>query len=212
MRLFYGAAIMLIVLALGGLIFIYSGIYNVAASDDHTALEKWVLSTTMHNSVEAYADNIAVPDLDSLDMIEQGARSYEAMCMGCHLKPGLEDTPLRAGLMPVPPILAQQSHWGPAEQFWVIKKGIKMTAMPAWGVTHGDEELWEVVAFLQKLPSLSEQEYNAYLVTRTSSGGSASDGHDHSHADMSQVVGSPAAGNSEEVQADDGHYADGHSH
>jgi mono/diheme cytochrome c family protein len=36
-----------------------------------------------------------------------------------------------------------------------------MTAMPAWGVTHSDAEIWNIVAFLQKLPRLSPQQYRA---------------------------------------------------
>jgi hypothetical protein len=38
-----------------------------------------------------------------------------------------------------------------------------MTGMPAWGVTHSDELLWDVVAFLQKLPELSAEEYQALV-------------------------------------------------
>jgi hypothetical protein len=35
-----------------------------------------------------------------------------------------------------------------------------MTGMPAWGVTHSDEEIWSIVAFLQKLSDMSYDEYN----------------------------------------------------
>ena len=37
----------------------------------------------------------------------------------------------------------------------MVKHGLKMTGMPAWGVTHNDELLWDVVAFLRKLPELT---------------------------------------------------------
>jgi hypothetical protein len=50
-----------------------------------------------------------------------------------------------------------------AEEFWVIKHGIKATGMPAWGVTHSDDMLWDVVAFLRKLPDLSPAEYQALV-------------------------------------------------
>jgi hypothetical protein len=36
-------------------------------------------------------------------------------------------------------------------------EGIKMTGMPAWGVTHDDELLWDVVAFVRKLPELTPE-------------------------------------------------------
>ena len=47
----------------------------------------------------------------------------------------------------------------PAEEFWVIKHGIKMSGMAAWGKTHSDALIWDMVALLQKLPSLSPAAY-----------------------------------------------------
>lgn len=209
MRIFYGAILTLAVLAIGGVAVIYSGAYNVAASDDHTALGKWVMHTTMHNSVRASADDITVPDLSDNAMIQQGASAYDSLCAACHLKPGLKDTVLRAGLNPMPPNLTEQSHWEPAEQFWIVKHGIKMTGMPAWGATHEDKELWEIVAFLQKLPELSEQEYRELLQPAGSpTNAQADDGHAHEHGDTSGMTGSPTKSNSE-AQQDDGH---GHEH
>jgi hypothetical protein len=38
-----------------------------------------------------------------------------------------------------------------------------MTGMPAWGVTHSDELLWDVVAFLRKLPELTQEQYQALV-------------------------------------------------
>ncbi|BBI65577.1 hypothetical protein HSBAA_PA_1800 (plasmid) [Vreelandella sulfidaeris] len=53
-----------------------------------------------------------------------------------------------------------------------------MTGMPAWGATHEDEELWEMVAFLKTLPELSEQEYNALIrPNETSSSRQTGNGH-----------------------------------
>jgi mono/diheme cytochrome c family protein len=45
----------------------------------------------------------------------------------------------------------------------VVKHGLKMTGMPAWGVTHNDEQLWDVVAFLRKLPELTAEQYQALV-------------------------------------------------
>ena len=38
-----------------------------------------------------------------------------------------------------------------------------MTGMPAWGVTHQDELLWDVVAFVRKLPQLTPEQYEALV-------------------------------------------------
>ena len=86
MRLLLGAILALIVLAVGTAAFVYSGIYNVAASNDHTAIGKWTLHKTMHNSVKAADGDMTVPDLSDNDMIQQGASAYDSLCADCHLK------------------------------------------------------------------------------------------------------------------------------
>jgi ketosteroid isomerase-like protein len=80
------------------------------------------------------------------------------MCTGCHLKPGMTDSEIRSGLYPQPPNLSQQ-RVDPQDAFWVIKHGLKMSAMPAWGLTHDDDTIWSMVAFLQKLPDLTPAQY-----------------------------------------------------
>jgi hypothetical protein len=42
--------------------------------------------------------------------------------------------------------------------FWIVKHGLRMTPMPAFGPTHTDEEIWKIVAFIRHLPELSPQE------------------------------------------------------
>lgn len=198
-----GGIMTVLLLAVGGATFIYSGMYNVAATDQHLPFIESVLHSTMHASVEAGAAAVEVPDLDRQDMIQAGAAAYDDLCAACHLKPGLESTVLRAGLNPMPPTFSASTHQDPAQQFWVIQNGIKMTGMPAWGVTHDDQALWEIVAFLQRLPELSRREYQAMVRPDTGMARATEhDGHDHDHGDTSAMARSPA-GPTEPT--DDGH-------
>ncbi len=41
----------------------------------------------------------------------------------------------------------------------MTRHGIKMSGMPAWEFRLADEDLWAVVAFLQRLPDLTPQQY-----------------------------------------------------
>jgi mono/diheme cytochrome c family protein len=50
----------------------------------------------------------------------------------------------------------------PAHLFWVIKNGIKMTGMPAFGADMDDKEAWSVVAFVRKIPTVSEADFKAW--------------------------------------------------
>jgi len=83
------------------------------------------------------------------------------MCVICHGAPGKEQSEISKGLHPSPPDLAEAPRrWNSAQLFWIVKNGIKMTGMPAFGPTHSDNQLWDLVAFVQKLPSLSPDQYN----------------------------------------------------
>jgi len=90
---------------------------------------------------------------------------YSEMCSGCHLAPGMERTEISGGLYPRAPELRRGTDLTPAEQFWIIKHGVKQTGMPAWGVTHDDELLWDVVAFVRKLPELTAEQYETMVKT-----------------------------------------------
>jgi hypothetical protein len=45
-----------------------------------------------------------------------------------------------------------------------------MTGMPAWA-DHSDDEIWAIVAFLKRLPGMSEQDYGRMIMTTMQSGG-----------------------------------------
>lgn len=72
-------------------------------------------------------------------------------------------------------------HRSPAEAFWMIQNGVRMTGMPAFGPTHEDEELWALVAFLDRIAGASPQGYEA-LVAEARRTAPAYDGHGHRHS------------------------------
>jgi mono/diheme cytochrome c family protein len=164
------AASLLLALAAvsAGLGFAYSGRADVAATSPHWAMTRWVLSTAMENAVERQARPITpAPFLDEPARLEAGAVAYDAMCAQCHGAPGVKRGVVGEGLNPEPPDLGKSAEkWRLAEIFWITKHGIRMTGMPAFGSTHSDEELWEVVAVVKRLPDMSSAEYRRLADTR----------------------------------------------
>ncbi|MDE2307528.1 MAG: cytochrome c, partial [Xanthomonadaceae bacterium] len=148
----------LAVLVVGTGVFVYSGVYNIGADRHHTRPVAALLRVLRERSIEAHSDGIKVPSLDDPQLILKGAGQYAAMCTDCHLAPGKADSEIRPGLYPQPPELSRQ-RLDPREEFWVIKHGIKMSAMPAWGFSHDDATIWSMVAFLQKLPGMTPAQY-----------------------------------------------------
>jgi mono/diheme cytochrome c family protein len=149
----------LLVIVLGAAAFIWSGVYNPGADNPHWKLTYAVMETSRERSIEQHASTLVVPvNLNDPQIILKGAGQYAAMCTSCHLAPGMQDSELRPGLYPQPPNLSKVNV-DPREAFWVIKHGLKMSAMPAWGLSHDDETIWSMVAFLQKLPSMTPAQY-----------------------------------------------------
>lgn len=148
------------------IIFVHSGLYSVAATSPDPRPIRWVFRTTSDNSVERHAKGIAVPSLTDSAMIREGFDHYNEMCVGCHGAPGVERSEIGKGLYPHGPNLAHSvKEMPPEELFWVTKNGIKSTGMPAFGPTHSDQKIWAIVAFLEKLPNMTPQEYKAYQKT-----------------------------------------------
>lgn len=157
-------AVAIVAIGAAGLGFVYSGAYDVAADAPHTKLVYWLLDTARDRSVAVRAQSVQVPDdLGDPKRIAAGAGLYAEMCSGCHLAPGMEKTEVSQGLYPVAPELARGTDLTAAQEFWIIKHGVKMTGMAAWGKTHGDTLIWDMVAFLQKLPSLSAGQYKTLV-------------------------------------------------
>ncbi len=166
MRIF---VLTIVVLGLLGVVYIYSGLFNVAADSKDSPVLDWVLNTTSERSIEKRAGTITIPSGMNAISVEEGFKHYREMCEKCHGGPGVKPTELNKGLNPRPPDLHRKSEdLSVAVIFWVVKHGIKMSAMPAFGKSREDQELLPAVAFVTRLPDISEAEYRA--LTRKESG------------------------------------------
>jgi mono/diheme cytochrome c family protein len=178
--------LLIVGLALGGVV--YAGLYDVAATTPHWPFTAWLLETARTRSITARAAEIQTPrGLDDPAKVVIGVEHYAAHCAVCHGAPGVPKGDIALGLYPPPPDLAKAAPlYSPAELFWIVKHGIKMTGMPAWN-DHSDGELWSTVAFLEKLPGMSEQDYAKLVMASIARGG-----HDHGGSQDSQGGASPS--------------------
>ena len=164
--------------------FVYAGCADVAATTPHGRATAWLLSTAMERAVAKRAATLhAPPSLDGPERLGRGAAAFDAMCAACHGAPGVAPDPVGKGLNPPPPDLAEAaSSWTVAEIFWITKHGVRMTGMPAFGPTHADDAIWEVAAFVARLPELSPERYRELARM-----GHPADGHRHVHRAEAEV-------------------------
>jgi mono/diheme cytochrome c family protein len=196
---------------LAGAAFIYSGLFDPAADAPHSRPVYWVMENLRHRGIETRVSDIQVPDLSDAALIRAGAGNYDAMCAGCHLKPGLADSEMHRGLYPKPPALATMARpTRPDHAFWIVKHGIKASGMPAWGKSMDDQTIWGMVAFLQNLPNLTPEAYHEAV--------EQSEGHSHGtgsadmnmsgmghQGDVPSGTDAPAPPPATEAPHDDGH-------
>ncbi|MGP0174192.1 c-type cytochrome [Pseudomonas sp. NCHU5208] len=145
---------------LGALAFIYLGLYNVAATGQHTAPVFWLTNTVMRHSIAQRAAELTPPALQEAARIERGLKLYVAHCEQCHGGPGVAPQPFALGLTPIPANLVETGRRWPASHiFWTAKYGIKMTGMPAWKYRLDDDQLWDLAAFIEHLPRMTPRDY-----------------------------------------------------
>jgi mono/diheme cytochrome c family protein len=143
-----------------GALVLYTGAYNVAATTPHWWPTNWVLNTELRESVQRQARDIQAPPLDDIGMITRGFALYRQECVRCHGAPGVAPDAFALGLEPPAANLAYTARsWLPAEMYWAIKHGVKMTGMPAWEYRLGEQDLWALVAFLNRMRTMSPSEW-----------------------------------------------------
>jgi mono/diheme cytochrome c family protein len=160
MRVLLGIVIGILLVAVAGLVYMYSGAYDVAATVKHNPVVGWVLDTTRERSVEVRGERVAAPPSFTDTQVSEGLHQFKETCIYCHGAPGVEPSAIGKGLNPKPPSLADEAkELSNGELFWVVKHGIKMTGMPSFGVTRNDDEIWAIVAFLDRLKGLTPETY-----------------------------------------------------
>ncbi len=178
-------------------IVLWMGTYNVAADTPHWAMTHEVMEFARERSISHRIDDLQAPDLADAARISSGAGNYDAMCTGCHLKPGIARSEIADALYPTPGSLTAARNSDPRRDFWIIKHGLKMSGMPAWGKSMEDDYIWGMVAFLQRLPEQTPESYASMIA--------ASAGHQHGGGEGSEAAAGHDDGHSHGQDDEQGH-------
>jgi cytochrome c553 len=149
--------------AIGGPIVVFgyvkSGIFDVAAARPHSRPVEWITHETMINSIKRRAPDVSLPTVRPAQAM-RGFCQYEEHCVACHGGPAVARQQWANGLNPAPPYLLDATQkWKPRELEWIVRNGIKMTAMPAWRESMSDQQITDVVSFLEAMPKMPPQTY-----------------------------------------------------
>lgn len=138
-----------------------SGLLPISAAPGQATIVDWYFNMAAQQAITLRSLGTSVPELDEPGMMERGAGHYQMVCADCHGSPTTPPQQLARDLSPAPPTLADRmAQWHPpARVFWTVKHGIRRTAMPGWPSQMRDDEVWDMVAFLQQLPEMDTTTY-----------------------------------------------------
>jgi len=133
------------------------GLLPVQADVAPSRLEAGLLGFALRASVARHAPRHDNPMPTSEENLIAGARLYRQMCSRCH---GVSKESGNAYgdsfYPPAPHLPTSRTSYTDSEMFWVVKHGIRNTAMPAWGNLLSDDDIWQVVTLVRKFDSLPD--------------------------------------------------------
>ncbi|MET0508337.1 MAG: c-type cytochrome [Burkholderiaceae bacterium] len=140
-------------------VFIWIGGYDVSSLSQHRQPVYSLLAEAMAWSVRVRARTIEQPP-DFASRAERGAIVYRDRCEQCHGGPAVAQGEIGRSMQPLPgPLVDASARWHVRELYWITRNGIKMSGMPAWAYRIPDDDIWAVVAFLDRMPLLLPSDY-----------------------------------------------------
>ena len=129
------------------------GTFDMTATGDKNILDYWG-ETNLDSTISQRAPKTTLP---STADPTQGLVHYTAVCIHCHGGPGASREEWAQNMLPKPPALwlPHLQELSDGELFYIINSGIRMTGMPAFGPTHSEKDIWNMVAIVRQLDTLT---------------------------------------------------------
>ena len=99
-------------------------------------------------------DGIPPAPADRQPAIKEGDRLFGTECATCHGASGHNPTDAGRWMYPRAADLTARDlqSYSDREVFWIIKNGIRLSGMPAFGKVESDEHVWDLVFYVRTLP------------------------------------------------------------
>jgi mono/diheme cytochrome c family protein len=145
-----------------GLFGVWTAIHGISARDHPTAAEELLARTLRYLAVPLDHRNTRNPLTLTPEILAEGRMHWADHCAACHGNDGRGQTDMGRNLYPKAPdmTLGRTQNLSDGELLAIIKNGIRLTGMPAWGnpSSQDDSQNWKLVHFIRHLPSVTQKE------------------------------------------------------
>lgn len=131
-----------------------------SAREKPSALEVVIAQAARNMATPSSATNEKNPLTATAEILNEGRRHFADHCAICHANDGSGQTEIGQNLYPKAPDMRLPGTQGltDGQIYYIIHNGVRLTGMPAWGETHGDNDSWKLVLFIRHLPNLTVEE------------------------------------------------------
>lgn len=116
-----------------------------------TAVMRSAVRASIHRATSGAADNGGAATQQE---IVSGGKLYMQGCAGCHGELGKAYQEDKANYPRVPQLPHSGTQYSETEVQWIIKHGIRMTAMSAYGPFYKEDQLRALAAFVKQIDRL----------------------------------------------------------
>ncbi len=145
-----------------GLFGAWIAVHGISARDQPTAAEELMALTLRHLAIPRDHRNMKNPIPLSPAILAEGRMHWADHCASCHGNDGRGQTDIGRNLYPKAPDMTsgRTQNLSDGELLAIIKNGIRLTGMPAWGdpSSQGDSQNWKLIHFIRHLPSTTQEE------------------------------------------------------
>jgi mono/diheme cytochrome c family protein len=137
------------------------GMSEIGSDTKPPVWETWLMQSAVRTTVRRSAKELVAPVPANQESIIAGGKLYLAGCAGCHGEPGKPYEEDHVHYPPVPQLPYTGSQYSEPEIVWIIKHGVRLTAMSAYGPFYKEHEVWALAAFIHRINALSVDEIQA---------------------------------------------------
>ena len=151
-----GVVVTVVVAIAGGLAVVNFGLMSPAADHKPSHLERWAANRSLGATIARDTAGLTDPLPASDENLSAGVKLYATNCVFCHGAADAKRSAPAAGFYIHAPQLADDGVEDDPEpvSYWKIAHGIRFSAMPAFGKTLTETQIWQLVQFLAKMDKL----------------------------------------------------------
>lgn len=135
---------------------------GLSARAEPTLIETVIAREVRHLATPSSMHDARNPVPLSSSVLAEARAHWADHCATCHGNDGSGNTEIGRGLYPKAPDMrqARTQKLTDGELFSIIRNGVRLTGMPAWGdpAGHDDADNWKLVHLIRHLPKLTAEE------------------------------------------------------